>query len=98
MWSWQVALERKLPWGHLPLSEQGQIDEDAVENVVIAGQPAFQVRYFAFDSVVFAYYLCADDQIVELGFRLYPVQNQPLAKVQQDVYALVLGTLCLEKS
>ena len=35
----------------------------------------------------------ADQQIVELSFRLYPQENQPLAVVQQDVYALILSTL-----
>jgi hypothetical protein len=96
--SWQWAREKGRPWVHLPLSEQGQIDEDWVGNVVIAGQPAFRVRYFGFDSVHLAYHLSTGEQIVELSFRLYPVRNQPLAEVQQDVYALVLGTLSLEGS
>jgi hypothetical protein len=94
--AWQEARERNRPWGALPVSEEGEIDEDVVGNRVVAGQPAFWVRYFAFDSVIFAYYLSIHHQVVELSFRLYPLENQPLAVVQQDVYALILGTLSLE--
>ena len=94
--AWQEAVERKRPWGSLPISEKGEIDERKVETVVVAGQPGFLVWYYTFDSSKPAYYLATDGQIVEFSFRLYPVVNQPLAMVQRDVYALILGTLSLE--
>jgi hypothetical protein len=94
--SWQEARERGRPWGSLPVSEEGEIDEDKVGSRVVAGQPAFWVSYFSFDSNIYAYYLTGNHQIVELSFYDYPLVNQPLAVVQQDVYALILGTFRLE--
>lgn len=94
--SWQEASERHQPWGSLPVSEKGEIDEDEVGSSIVAGQPAFWVSYFAFDSYISAYYLTSNHRVVELSFRLYPLENQPLAMVQEDMYALVLGTFRLE--
>jgi hypothetical protein len=91
--AWQETQERNRPWGSLPVTENGEIDETQVASVTVAGQPAFWVSYFTFDSTSPAYYLSTDRQIVELSFRLYPVANQPLAMVQRDVYALILNTL-----
>lgn len=94
--SWQEARERNRPWGSLPVSEEGKIDEDKVGSSVVAGQPAFWVSYFSFDSNTYAYYLTSNHQIVELSFDDYPLENQPLATVQGHVYALILGTFRLE--
>jgi hypothetical protein len=96
--SWREARERNRPWGALPVSEEGEIDEDKVGSSAIAGQPAFWVSYMAFDSFDRAYYLSINHQIVELSFRLYPLANQPLAMVQRDVYALILGTFHPEET
>jgi hypothetical protein len=95
---WREAIERKRPWGSLPISEEGKIDERKVENVLVAGQPGFLVWYFGFDSSTPAYCVATDRQIVELSCRLYPVANQPLAMVQRDVYALILDTLTLHET
>jgi hypothetical protein len=94
--AWQEARELSRPWGALPVTEEGEIDEGKVAAVTVAGQPAFWVSYFSFDSTQPAYYVRAGQHIVELSFRLYPVANQPLAMVQRDVYALILSTLRLE--
>jgi hypothetical protein len=91
--SWQEALARKRPWGSLPISETGEIDERNVEHVVVGDRPGFLVWYYSFDSSTPAYYLASDRKIVAFHFRLYPEVNQPLAMVQRDVYALVLDTL-----
>lgn len=90
--SWQEAREQNRPWGALPVSEQGEIDEDRVGSSTIAGQPAFWVDYFGFYSSIIAYYLANNRQIVEVMFFSYPLEDQPLAAVQRDVYALVLDT------
>ena len=95
--TWQWAMEKKRPWVYLPISEEGEIDEDLVGHRVVAGEPAFWVRYFAFDSVRYAYYVEVHSQIVELSFGLYSLVNEPLAMVNDDVYALILGTLRLEE-
>jgi hypothetical protein len=78
------------------VSETGEIDERRVKSVVVAGEPAFLVWLYAFDSSTGAYYLSSDRQMIELSFGLYPEANQPLAMVQRDVYALILGTLSVE--
>jgi hypothetical protein len=93
--SWREARERKRPWGSLPVTEEGEIDERKVERTVVAGQPAFLVWFFAFDSTQPAYYLAIDRQVVELSFRLHIVENVPIAKVQRDVYVLILSTFRL---
>jgi hypothetical protein len=53
--SWQEAVARKRPWGSLPISETGEIDERKVEHVVVADQPGFLVWYYSFDSSKPAY-------------------------------------------
>jgi hypothetical protein len=95
--SWQKAREQGFPWGSLPISEQGVIEEDKVGGTIVAGQSAFWVDYFAFDSDLSAFYLSNDNQIIELSFYDYPLANQPLATIQQDVYALTVSTFRLEK-
>ena len=94
--SWQEARERDRPWGSLPISEEGEIDEGKVGSSAVAGEPAFWVSYFAFDSCTSTYYLTSNHQIIELSFDVYPLANQPLALIQRDVYALILDTFRLE--
>ena len=95
--SWREARARSRPWGSLPVSKEGEIDERKVERVVVAGQPAFLVWFYTFDSATPAYYLVTEHQIVELSFGLYPVANQPLAMVQRGIYAPILDTLTLNE-
>ena len=89
---WEEAKEQNRPTGSLPVTEEGTIREDWVGHCEVAGEPAFWVRYFAFDSTYWAFYLTVEDRVVELSFRAWPLANQPLAVVQQDVYALILDT------
>jgi hypothetical protein len=96
--SWREAQERNRPRGSLPVSEAGEIDERRVESVVVAGRPSFLAWFFTFDSTTPAYYVATDRQIVELSFRLHIVENVPIAKVQRDVYVLILNTFRLEGS
>ncbi len=93
---WQEARERDRPTGSLPVTEEGAIQEDKVGHHIVAGQPAFWVRYFWFDSTYWAFYLTVEDRIVELSFLNYPLANQPLAVVQQDIYALIIDTFQLD--
>jgi hypothetical protein len=95
--SWQEAREQGSPWGSFPVSEEGEIDEGKVASSAVAGEPAFWVSYFAFDSCTSAYYLTSNHQIIELSFGVYPLANQPLALIQRDVYALILDTLRLKE-
>lgn len=95
--SWREAREQNRPWGSLPVSEEGKIDEDKVGSSIISGQPVFWINYFSFDSYNYAYYVVNHHKVIELSFYIYPVENQPLAMVQRDIYALILGTLHLEE-
>jgi hypothetical protein len=95
--SWRQAVEQDRPRGSLPVSEGGEIVEKSVGPAQIAGQPAFRVGYYAFDSGVLAYYVAGDRQIVELSVQLYPLANEPLTLVQRDAYALILSTFRLEE-
>lgn len=94
--TWKEAKERNEPWGSLPVSEEGVIEEDNVGSSVVAGQPAFWVNYFAFDSSHPAFYLTGDSQVIVLSFQDYPLENQPIAAIQQDVHALIIGTFRLK--
>ncbi|MEA3408380.1 MAG: hypothetical protein U9R48_09935 [Chloroflexota bacterium] len=93
---WKEAKDRDRPTGSLPVTEEGAIQEDKVGHHIVAGQPAFWVRYFSFDSIYWAFYLTVEDRVVELSFRNYPLANQPLAVVEQDIYALIIDTFQLD--
>ncbi len=93
---WEEAKEQNRPTGSLPVTEEGTIREDWVGHCEVAGEPAFWVRYFAFDSTYWAFYLTVEDRVVQLSFHASPLVNQPLAVVQQDVYALIIDTFQFE--
>jgi hypothetical protein len=94
--SWQEAKERDEPRGSFPVSEEGKIDESQVGRAVVAGYPAFWVDYLAFDSYVRAFYLVREYRVVEMSFSDYPLANQPMDLVQQDMYALIMSTFRLD--
>jgi len=94
--SWQEAQELKRPWGALPVTEGGEIVEGKVGQARMSGQPAFWVSYNAFDSTDLAYYVAGKGEIVELTFNLTILENDPLALVKRDVYALLLSTFRFE--
>jgi len=89
---WREAKDQNRPTGSLPVTEEGAIREDWVGQYEVGGERAFWVRYFWFDSIYWAFYLTAEDHVVELSFVDYPLPNQPLAVVQVDIYALILDT------
>ncbi len=93
---WKEARERNQSWGSLPVTREGVIEEDKVGRCVVAGQPVFWVNYFGFDAEVYAFYLTGNGQIIELIFRDEILENQPLAVIQQDVCALIIGTFRLK--
>jgi hypothetical protein len=94
--SWRQAKERGGPLMGPPVSETGQIEEQHVGRAVVAGQPAFWANFFAGDSYRRVFFVVHQQQVVALSFYDYPLANQPLATVQQDVYALIMGTFRFE--
>ena len=95
--SWQQAKERGEPLMGPLVSESGKIIEDQVCPAVVAAEPAFRADFLAGDSYRRTFFLSRERQIVALSFYDYPLENQPLAMVQQDVYAFILSTFRFEK-
>jgi hypothetical protein len=90
--SWEEDKKRNVPLGAFPVTEEGEIDENLVCSTEIAGNEAFRADWFAFDSFRVHYYLANNDQIIVISFYDIPEFNHPLARVQQDIYSLILGT------
>jgi len=61
-------------------------------SATIAGEPAMRVETFGGDSQIITFYLARGTRVVGLRYADIPVANQPMSAVQQDVYALILGT------
>jgi hypothetical protein len=70
----------------------GQINEDVMAEVSVGGLAAFQADWFGGDSIRRAIYVTDGKRMINLIFNLYPVENNPIAKVQEDLYALMLST------
>ncbi len=81
------------PSGGLPVTSDGKLDVSQTAETKLAGQPGFVVRYFSFDSYTPVIYVAHGDKIYEFSYQENIVANQPIALVQQDVYALMLATL-----
>jgi hypothetical protein len=92
--SWQEAKDQGMPMMGIPITDTGEIDEGMVGNSMVASQPAFWANWFAGDSYLRVFYVATGHQVVELSFYDAPLENQPLNEVQQDVYALIMGTFC----
>lgn len=93
--AWQRARDLDEPTGALPVHEDGSPMEDALASAVVGGQPAFLVSYLAFDSYIRAFYIAGPEGIVEISVRDSPVENHPLARMQLDLYAAILGSFRL---
>jgi hypothetical protein len=89
---WQRARDHEMPTGGVPVTEDGEIDESQVGVAEVAGQPAFWANFFAGDSIMRHFYIANGQQVVEVSFLDTPPVNQPLDEIQQDIYALIMGT------
>lgn len=77
--------------------EGNAIDPDALapptlEDATVAGEPAVLVTTFGGDSWIRTYYIGRGNRVVGLRFWDVPPANSPIAPVQRDVYALILGS------
>jgi hypothetical protein len=63
-----------------------------VADAVVAGEPAIRVAAFGGDSEIVTYYLARGERVVGLRYSDIPVANSPIAQLQRDIYALVLGS------
>ncbi len=90
--AWRAAKEKGEPAGFLPVADDGTIDDDETGMLFVAEQFAFWVNFFAGDAIVRNFFLAKDDLVVRFSFHDYPLANQPLAYIQQDVYSMIMGT------
>jgi len=79
-----------------PVSENGEIIEEQVGRSIVAGEAAFWANFLAGDSYRRTFFLANKRQVVALSFYDYPLENQPLAMVQGDVFALMMSTFRFE--
>lgn len=73
------------------------IDREALsppqlDSATVAGEPAVLVTTFGGDSWIRTYYLARGGRVVALRYADVPLANSPIAPIQQEVYALILGT------
>lgn len=95
--SWQQAKERGEPIMGPPVSEDGRIREQDVGSTIVAGYPAFWANFMGGDSDRRIFYLSNGHRIATLSFDDYPLANQPLALVQQDIHTLIMSTFRFEE-
>ena len=81
------------PTGGLPVTAGGSLDLAATSQTTVGGEPAFVVRYFSFDSTTPVIYVARGGKVYEFSYQENIVENQPIALVQQDIYALILATV-----
>ncbi|MBC8448823.1 MAG: hypothetical protein H8D78_13830 [Chloroflexi bacterium] len=78
-----------------PVSDDGRIIEDAMAEVSVGGLAAVQADWFGGDStrrVIYVTDIPDGKRVVRFIFNLHPIENNPIARVQEDVYALILST------
>jgi len=77
--------------------EENAIDPEAlarptIEETTVAAEPAVLVTTFGGDSWIRTYYMGRGTRVVALRFADVPPANSPIAPVQRDVYAFILGS------
>lgn len=63
-----------------------------VDSATVAGEPAVRVTMFGGDSEILTCYLARGERVVALQYADSPPGNSPIAPVQRDIYALILGS------
>jgi len=76
-----------------PITQDGHIMEDFVSYVQVGDEKAFMVDVFGFDYNTRSLYFSKDNIVIEMIFTLYPLETDPTAVLQKDIYALILGSL-----
>jgi hypothetical protein len=63
-----------------------------IEPATVAGVPMLRVATFGGDSEFITYYAARGERVVALQYQQIPTANQPIAEVQQALYALILDS------
>lgn len=77
----------------LPITHDGHLMEDFVSHVRVGKAVAMMIDTFGSDYNTRSLYFAKDNVVIEISFLLYPSETEPLALMQKDIYALILGTL-----
>ncbi|MCH8568253.1 MAG: hypothetical protein LAT67_08320 [Balneolales bacterium] len=90
------AVESGSPAGYWPV--QLQDDEMLVEgrNVRIRGNGAFETIFFTGDSETVRSFLSFGNRAMAIGYRSYPIENNPAAPAWEAVYNLALDTIRID--
>jgi hypothetical protein len=89
---WQAAMSQGAP-NTFPVTDDGIIDENKFRVVNVGSLPAARADYFGGDATIVQMYTGSGSTIVMFRYREEILPNNPLATVQQDVYALIMNTL-----
>jgi hypothetical protein len=90
---WQTAQEQGEMTGTMPVTDDGELREEDVQHLTVGGLDAFQVNFFGGDSTIVSVYVAHGDQVTVFNYVENIVENNPLALVQQDIYALLFDSV-----
>ena len=76
-----------------PVTPQGKLISQNARYVQLGRQKGFMVDLFCNDRVIKSVYISRENVIIEMSFSLFPIETDPTAILQSDIYALILGTL-----
>lgn len=89
---WQEAEEGDMP-NVLPVNEEGELIEGETQQLTVGGLEAFQVDFFGGDSTIVNVYVAHDDSVIQFTYIENIIQNNPIAPMQHDIYALLLDSV-----
>jgi hypothetical protein len=95
---WQNAQASGQTTGSWPVTEQGQLNEEDIARLTVGGLDALQVDFFGGDSTIISIYVAHETHVLVFNYVENIVQNNPMALVQQDIYALMLDSLMFHES
>lgn len=93
---WERAREEGSPTGNFPITEEGELNQEDVQRLTVDGLDALRVDFFGGDSTIVNIYVSNADQITVFSYIETIIENDPLALVQQDIYALLLHSVSFE--
>ncbi len=80
----------------LPVTEDGQLEASKLQMIQIGQLPAARVEFFGGDAILYHVYTGAGDIMIVFSFRAEIIENNPIALMQQDIYALIMNTLTFD--
>lgn len=91
--SWRDAIEKDEPTGYWPVSEDKVVEGQAV---VVHGEPSWQASFFSGDHEFVRTFITNGHYAMSVGYRSYPIENNPVQPSWDTVYLLIMDTVRLE--